>query len=76
MKEDIRITIRSNNLDQAELNLFKKSFGIQKDSEAYKVAVSWVNSYIKNVSNSFFPANYDVILMKKSKNEEHKRKVY
>jgi len=74
--EDKRITIRFNEKEFAELSLLKKTYCLEKDSEAVKLAVSWVNSYIKNVTDSFFPPNYDVILSKRLKTNPLDRKVY
>ncbi len=71
-----RITIRLNDIEEADLNLLKKSFGIEADSEALKLAVKWVNSYIKNVTECFFPPNYEVILQKKLKTQKSSRRVY
>lgn len=73
---DRRITIRFNPVEVAELELLKKSWGVTNDSEAAKMAVRWVNSYIKNVTQCFFPPNYDVVLMKKLKTQRTDRKVY
>lgn len=75
-KLDIRKTIRFNEIEQAELNLLKKTFHIDDDSKAIKLAVEWVNSYIKNVTNTFFPPSFDVILQKKTKTYHTDRKVY
>lgn len=71
-----RITIRRNEKEKAELNLLMKTFNVDIESEAYKMAVNWVNNYIKNVSESFFPPNYDVILSKKMKTYKQDRKVF
>ena len=66
-KKDDRQTIRFNETERAELELFKKSFNIDNDSEALKTSLIWVNSYIKNVAQMFFPPTHDVVLMKKFK---------
>lgn len=76
IKKDKRITVRFNDVEAADLQLLKKSFGIDADSEALKLAVTWVNSYIKNVTGCFFPPNYEVILQKKLKTYATERKVY
>lgn len=74
MKE--RITIRFNDREQAELALLKRTFHIDNDSEALKMAVEWVNSYLKNVTNLFYPPSYDLVLMRKKKTMKLDRKVY
>jgi hypothetical protein len=71
-----RITIRFNDRETADLDLLKRTYKIDKDSEAVKLAVEWVNSYLKNVTNTFFPPNFDLVLVKKIKTGELKRKVY
>lgn len=71
-----RLTIRFNDVEEAELDLLKKMFHLENDSQAVKVAVEWVNHYIKNVSNTFFPPSYDVILSKKMKTKKLDRKIY
>ena len=71
-----RITIRRNDIEKAEINLLMKTFKIEIESEAYKMAVSWVNSYLKNVTETFFPPNYDIILAKKMKTYKVDRKVF
>ncbi len=73
---DKRITIRFNEREQVELDYLKRSFQLDHDSEAVKVAVEWVNSYLKNVTNMFFPPSYDLILQKKLKTREQTRKVF
>ena len=72
----MRITIRFNETERAELELLKKTFHIDNDSQAIKMAIEWVNSYIKNVTNTFFPPSFDVILQKKTKTYNTDRKVY
>lgn len=72
----MRTTIRFNEQEQAELNLLKKSFNIDEDSKAIKMAVEWVNHYIKNVTQTFFPPSYDLILMRKTKTGKLQRKVF
>ena len=74
--KDKRITTRFNDREQAELELLKKSFHLEKDSEALKLAVEWVNHYIRNVTNTFFPPSFDVLLTKKKKTEQVDRKVW
>ena len=59
-----RPTIRFNDVEEAELELLKKTFHIDDDSKAVKLAVEWVNHYIKNVSNTFFPPSFDVVLVR------------
>lgn len=71
-----RITIRFNEIEAAELELLKKTFHVEEDSKAVKIAVEWVNSYLKNVTNTFFPPSYDVVLMKKSKINSIDRRVW
>ena len=71
-----RITIRFNEVESAELELLKKSFHIDDDSKAVKLAVEWVNHYIKNVTNMFFPPSYDIALLRKLKTNKQERKVY
>lgn len=71
-----RVTVRRNEQEKAELNLLMKNFKVEVESEAYKMAVKWVNNYIKNVTNAFFPPNYDVVLVKKTKTNTLNRKIY
>jgi|TARA_Y100000310_G_C20427239_1_gene689662 hypothetical protein len=72
----MRITIRLNELEKAELNLFKVKFGMEKDSEAFKLALKWVNHYIKNVTEMYFPPEYDIILTRKLKTTPLDRKIF
>ena len=72
----IRITIRFNAKEEAELKLLKERFHIENDSQAIKVAISWVINYLSNVSKIFFPEDYDVALIKKRKTVGSKRLVY
>lgn len=76
MTESKRITVRFNEKEIAELELLKKTFHVDDDSKAIKLAVEWVNSYLKNVTETFFPPSYDVILQKKIKSSTVDRKVY
>jgi len=69
------MTIRFNDVEEAELNLLKETFKIQDDSKAVKLAVEWVNNYIKNVTKQFFPNSYDLVLYKKTKNYQRKQKI-
>ena len=71
-----RITIRFNEQETATLDLYKATFNIDDDSKAIKSAISWVVHYLKNVTNTFFPPDYDVVLIKKKKTEQLNRKVY
>ncbi len=71
-----RITIRFNDQEEAELELYKKTFGLSDDSKAVKSAVSGFNNYLKNVTNTFFPPNYDVALIRKKKSFQLDRKIY
>jgi len=71
-----RPTIRFNDVEEAELDLLRKTFNIDNDSEAVKMAVEWVNHYIKNVSSMFYPPSFDVILSKKLKTNKPNRLVY
>lgn len=73
---DRRITIRFNEVEQAELNRIKALFNLEDDSKTVKACVEWVNSYIGNVTKTFFPPNYDVILRKKTKSYSKGNKVY
>jgi hypothetical protein len=72
----MRKTIRFNEKELAELELLKKTFKVEDDSKAIKLAVEWVNNYLKNVTSMFFPQSYDVILCKKMKTNKLDRKVY
>ncbi len=72
----MRITIRLNELERAELDLFKIKFGLEKDSEALKLSLKWVNHYIKNVSETFFPPEYNIILTRKLKTNPLDRKIF
>jgi len=71
-----RTTIRFNDVEEAQLELLKKTYHIDDDSKAIKLAIEWVNTYLKNVTDMFFPPNYDVILQKKLKTQKLDRKVY
>jgi hypothetical protein len=71
-----RITIRFNDLEVAELELLKKRFHIDDDSKAVKAAIEWVNHYIENVTQTFFPPSYDLVLVKKKKNDKLGRQIY
>lgn len=72
----MRITIRLNELERSELDLFKVKFGLEKDSEALKLSLKWVNHYIKNVSETFFPPEYNIILTRKLKTNPLDRKIF
>jgi len=74
--EDKRITVRFNPSEIAELDLLKRSFHLDEDSKAIKMAVEWVNHYLKNVTNTFFPPSFDVLLQRKKKTEKLDRKVW
>ena len=74
--KDKRTTIRFNQREEVELEYLKKVFHIDNDSEAIKLAVEWVNSYIKNVTQMFFPPSFDVALVKKLKTRTLERRVY
>ena len=79
LKEEIikdRITTRLNDNEKAELEYFMKTFKVDIPSEALKIGVKWVNHYIKNVTRTFFPQDYDIILYKRTKNGRLNRKVY
>tara|TARA_R110002033_G_scaffold123092_1_gene165519 strand:+ start:417 stop:650 length:234 start_codon:yes stop_codon:yes gene_type:complete len=76
IKLDTRFTIRLNALERAELDLFKVKFGVEKDSEALKLTLKWVNHYIKNVTETFFPPEYDLILTRKLKTNPLDRKIF
>lgn len=71
-----RTTIRFNDLEELELNKMKATFQIEDDSKAVKLAIEWVNSHLKNVTQMFFPPSYDVVLYKRLKSYERKKKVY
>jgi len=71
-----RITIRFNDEEQAEINLLMSSFQIENPSEAVKMAVAWVNHHIKFVTESQIPPNYKMVLMRKRKTDNSKRKVF
>lgn len=71
-----RITIRFNEAEAAEIQLLKETFHVEKDSEAVKLAVQWVNHYLKNVTITFFPPDYDVLLSRKRKTNPISRRVY
>jgi hypothetical protein len=72
----MRATIRFNEVEEAELNLLKKTFHIDEDGKAIKLAVEWVNHYLKNVAGMFYPPSFDVILQRKLKTNKQERKVY
>lgn len=71
-----RITLRRNEAQKAELQAFMKLHGISNESEAYHTAVTWCNSYIKNVTDMFFPSTHDVVLVRKKKTMKLDKKVY
>lgn len=71
-----RITIRLNDEEKAQLDLLMKSFDVNTPSEAIKLSVEWVNSYINNVTTMFFPPSYNVILRRKLKTYKPIKKVY
>lgn len=73
---DDRVTIRFNEIERAELELYKKTYQIESDGEALKSAVNWVNNYLKNVTNLFFPQSHEVVLIRKKKNNNLDRKVF
>ena len=72
----MRKTIRFNEKEEADLELLKRTFHIEDDSKAIKLAVEWVNTYLKNVTNMFFPPSYDLILSRKRKTQKVDRRVY
>jgi hypothetical protein len=72
----MRITVRFNEAEEKELNHLKETFHIENDSEAIKVGIEWVNRYLKNVSEMFFPPSYNVILQRRLKTVKQERKVY
>ena len=49
---------------------------MEKDSEAFKLALKWVNHYIKNVTEMYFPPEYDIILTRKLKTTPLDRKIF
>lgn len=71
-----RVTIRFNDVEEHKLEMFKKTYGVETDSEALKMAVDWCNDYLKNVTDTFFPSNYDVIIQRKRKTQTQNLKVY
>ena len=71
-----RITIRLNEKERAELQYLMDSFNVTEPSQALKLGVEWVNHYIKNVTNTFFPPSYDIVLRKKIKTYQPKRKIF
>lgn len=71
-----RTTIRFNDVEVAQLELLKKTFHIDTDAEAVHLAVDWVNSYLKNVTKTFFPSDYEIILQRVRKTQPIGRKVY
>jgi len=72
----MRLTIRFNEVEKASLELFKKQYQIEKDSEAIKLALQFASQYLKIVSETFFPSNFDVVLMRKRKSFKSERKVF
>ena len=71
-----RITICLNEKEQAELELLKKTFHVEEDGKAIKLAVEWVNHYLQSVTNTFFPPSFEVVLVKKKKSDRMDRKVW
>jgi hypothetical protein len=72
----MRITVRFNETEEKELHHLKETFHIENDSEAIKVGIEWVNMYLKNVSDMFFPPSYHVLLQRRLKTVKQERKVY
>lgn len=71
-----RKTIRFNEIEELELEQLKKQFHIDNDSEAVKLAISFANKYIKNVTELFFGDNFEVLLQRKRKTLKTDRKVW
>jgi len=72
----MRTTIRFNEKEEQELEDLKRTFHISDNSKALKLAVEWVNHYIKNVTQTFFPPSFDIVLIRKLKTQKQERKVY
>ena len=71
-----RITTRFNDQEEAELELLKKTYGLLDDAKAVKMAIEWVNHYISNVTNTFFPPSFEVILLRRTASNKLQRKIY
>ena len=71
-----RTTIRFNDVQEAQLELLKKTFHVETNADAIHLAIDWVNSYLKNVTKTFFPSNYEIILQRIRKTDPTGRKVY
>jgi len=71
-----RHTIRRNEIQKLELKKFMKLNGLDNESEAYHTAIDWCNQYIKNVTDMFFPATHDIVLVRKKKTQPLDKKVY
>ena len=76
MTLDNRKTIRFNEKEWAELQLFKKTYHFKDDAKAIKAAISTANTYLKNVSELFFPPSCEVVLLQKRKTMKQERKFY
>lgn len=72
----MRKTIRFNELEELEINKLKKTFRIQDDSKAIKLAIEWVNNHLAFVTKSFLPPNYDMILYKRTKSYDKGTQIY
>lgn len=71
-----RITTRFNDEEEAALELLKKTYKLDNDSEALKLAVHWVNHYLRNVTDMFFPPTHEVHLVRRTKTGKVDRKVW
>lgn len=72
----MRKTIRFNELEELELQKLKKTFSVEDDSKAIKLAIEWVNNYLKNVTELFLPPSYEVVLYKRLKSFKREAKIY
>lgn len=73
---DKRITVRFNGKEEAELQLLRKTYGLENDSETIKLAINWVLTYIRSVTDSYFPSTHEVVLIRKKKTEKLSRRIY
>ncbi len=75
-KKRLRFTVGFNAREEVELELYMKTFHIEDRAKAVKSAISFANKYLKNVTDLFFPLDYDVFLCKKRKNQQLDRRVF
>jgi len=68
-----RITVRFNDEEEKRLELFKECFGIDDDAKAIKFGFQQAQVYLDFVTTAFIPANYRMVLLKKTKQDNVRR---